>query len=216
MGGDHHHLRLVPGHLLGVQLAFQQVLGEEVPTPSGQVPGQGVLVLVQVDQGDLGRPPSSASRYSRRSAEQVITADSPAAIRSSIQAPMACSHGQRSASVSGSPRCILAMAAAVWNVSASANVQPSRSARPVPIVVLPLPDGPAIITITRRTLPAAPRQATVQGTVPDAYATLAAAGQDVLPPRQPGGPAELRGRRAACGAAAGAAGARRAFPAVAG
>ena len=61
---------------------------------------------------------------------------------------MACSHGWRSASVSGSPRRILAIAAAEWNESASANVQPSLVASPVPIVVLPLPDGPAMMTIT--------------------------------------------------------------------
>src|ERR1700689_4417908 len=68
-------------------------------------------------------------------------------MRSSIQAVTARSHGRRSASVSGIPACILAMFAAGWNVSASANRHPRRPASSAPTVVLPLPDTPATIRI---------------------------------------------------------------------
>src|SRR5438477_11937900 len=70
-------------------------------------------------------------------------------MRSSIQAAMARSHGPRSASVSGIPARILATFAAGWKSSASANRQPRRSASRTPTVVLPLPETPAMITITR-------------------------------------------------------------------
>src|ERR1700722_12447171 len=68
-----------------------------------------------------GRPSSSSSRKARLIAEHVTTADSPRAMRSSILAVMARSHGWRSASVSGTPAAILAMFEAGWNASASAN-----------------------------------------------------------------------------------------------
>jgi hypothetical protein len=61
---------------------------------------------------------------------------------------MARSHGHRSASVSGCPSRIFSMFASGWNVSASANVQCSRPASKAPTVLLPLPDGPAMIKIT--------------------------------------------------------------------
>ena len=81
------------------------------------------------------------------SAEHVTTADSPAAIRWSIQAPMTRSHGFRSSSVSGIPARILATFAAEWKASASAKRHPSRPATSAPTVVLPLPDTPATIRI---------------------------------------------------------------------
>src|SRR5579875_3043202 len=61
---------------------------------------------------------------------------------------MARSQGQRSASVSGWPVRIFSMLAAGWKESASAKVQCSRPASKAPTVVLPLPDGPAMIKIT--------------------------------------------------------------------
>src|SRR5438874_4893656 len=70
-------------------------------------------------------------------------------MRSSIQAAMARSQGQRSVSVSGIPARILATFAAGWKSSASANRQPRRPASRAPTVVLPLPETPATITITR-------------------------------------------------------------------
>src|SRR5579859_6208514 len=73
-------------------------------------------------------------------------------MRSSIQAAMARSQGQRSSSASGTPAAILATFAAGWKSSASANRQPSRPASSAPTVVLPLPDTPATITITGRSL----------------------------------------------------------------
>src|SRR5579872_7333662 len=76
-------------------------------------------------------------------------------MRSSIQVPITCSHGQRSASVSGIPARILATFAAGWNASASANCQPRRPASSAPTVVLPLPDTPATMRIMAlRDLPA--------------------------------------------------------------
>src|ERR1700733_82454 len=94
-----------------------------------------------------GRPSSSSSRKAGLIAEHVTTADSPRAMRSSIRAVMARSHGWRSASVSGIPAAILAMFAAGWNASASANGHPRRAASASPTVVLPLPDTPATIRI---------------------------------------------------------------------
>ena len=68
-------------------------------------------------------------------------------MRSSIQAAMARSHGQRSSSVSGIPARIFSTFAAGWKSSASANRQPRRPASMAPMVVLPLPDTPATIRI---------------------------------------------------------------------
>src|SRR5262245_49215576 len=68
---------------------------------------------------------------------------------SSIQATMARSQGSRSASVSGIPARIFATFASEWKSSASANGQPRRPASIAPTVVLPLPETPATITITR-------------------------------------------------------------------
>ena len=75
-------------------------------------------------------------------------ADWPAAIRSSMLAPIARSHGILSSSVSGSPRAILAMFASGCSRSPSVNGQPSRPASSAPTVDLPLPETPATITIT--------------------------------------------------------------------
>src|SRR5436190_6110313 len=69
-------------------------------------------------------------------------------MRSSIQAAMTRSQGQRSSSVSGTPACIFSTFAAGWNSSASAKRQPRRPASSAPTVDLPLPDAPATITIT--------------------------------------------------------------------
>src|ERR1044071_1061204 len=52
------------------------------------------------------------------------------------------SQGARSASSSGSPRAIFAIAAGVWWSSASTKRQPSATASAVPTVVLPLPATP--------------------------------------------------------------------------
>src|ERR1039457_6349910 len=60
------------------------------------------------------------------------------------------SHGQRPVSVKGRPERILAMLAAGWKESPSANSQFSRLARRAPTVVLPLPDTPPINTIMLR------------------------------------------------------------------
>src|SRR5271165_4997821 len=76
-----------------------------------------------------------------------MTPDSPAAARSSIQAPIAPSQGHRSPSVSGIPAAILATLAAGWKESPSAKAQPSRAASSAPIVDFPLPDTPATTTI---------------------------------------------------------------------
>src|SRR6202035_5833159 len=92
----------------------------------------------------------------RLSAEHVTTADWFAAVRASIQSVIACSHGSRSASVSGMPACILATIASGWKVSASANRQRRRPASSAPTVVLPLPATPATIRITGVTIRACP------------------------------------------------------------
>src|SRR5580693_5601459 len=61
---------------------------------------------------------------------------------------MALSHGMRSSSVSGTPRDIFSMLAGGWKVSASANSQLSCAASMVPMVVLPAPVVPMIMTTT--------------------------------------------------------------------
>ena len=63
-------------------------------------------------------------------------------MRSSIQEPMARSHGQRSSSVSGWPAAILATLASEWNSSPSAKSQPIAVAMPLATVVLPDPGHP--------------------------------------------------------------------------
>ena len=70
-------------------------------------------------------------------------------MRSSIQAPMASSHGQRSSSVSGMDWLIFSMLAGGWKLSASRNGQPSRRDSSVPTVLLPQPETP-ISTIDLR------------------------------------------------------------------
>src|ERR1039457_6832274 len=97
--GDHVLLRL--GRLEGVELGAEQLPGEEVTVPGGEPPGEHVAVGGQEDPPGL-----------RAAAEQVTTADSCPVMRSSIQAPMARSQGQRSSSVSGTPARIFSTFAA--------------------------------------------------------------------------------------------------------
>src|SRR5918996_5033215 len=81
-------------------------------------------------------------RYLCLSAEQATTLWRPAARLPSIQLATACSHGHRSASVSGMPACILAILAAGWRSSASSKSQCRRPASSAATVVLPEPDTP--------------------------------------------------------------------------
>src|SRR5918996_6090341 len=81
-------------------------------------------------------------RYLCLSAEQATTLWRLAARLPSIQLATACSHGHRSASVSGMPACILAILAAGWRSSASSKSQCRRPASSAATVVLPEPDTP--------------------------------------------------------------------------
>src|SRR5260370_1000451 len=60
---------------------------------------------------------------------------------------MASSHGKRSASVSGIPRCIFSLLPGEWNWSASRKTQPSRCARISAMVLFPEPATPITTTI---------------------------------------------------------------------
>src|SRR5262245_52699136 len=64
---------------------------------------------------------------------------------------MPCSQGQRSSSVSGTPRCIFSTLDGGWNQSPSSKVQFSRWASIDAIVLLPQPETP--ITTTTEGLP---------------------------------------------------------------
>src|SRR4029079_4313127 len=83
----------------------------------------------------------SSSRYDRRSAEHATTPRVPAS-----HAPVSARTGQRSSSVSGSPRAIFATFDAGWSESASRNASPSRSASTAPTVDLPDPETPITTT----------------------------------------------------------------------
>src|ERR1700722_3168083 len=66
---------------------------------------------------------------------------------------MARSHGQRSSSVSGVPACIFATFDGGWKASPSSRRQPSCSATPRAIVVLPLPETPIITAMVMSLVP---------------------------------------------------------------
>src|SRR5579862_8899666 len=68
--------------------------------------------------------------------------DSPDSSQASMTRAIACSHGRRSASSSGTPRRIFSILPGGCSVSPSSNCQCSRSASRAAMVVLPDPDTP--------------------------------------------------------------------------